>query len=84
MAHELSCPSACGIFLDQGLNPCLLLCQVDSLPLSHQEATTEFRGDLELSQPHLDADFSLIITLQSFSLRVLDFTLHLHLLSSHV
>ena len=32
----LSCSSACGIFLDQGSNPCLLHWQVDSLPLSHQ------------------------------------------------
>ena len=28
----------CGIFLDQGLNLCLLYWQVDSLPLSHQES----------------------------------------------
>ena len=27
-----------GIFPDQGLNPCLLHWQVDSLPLSHQES----------------------------------------------
>ena len=27
---------ACGILQDQGLNPCLLHWQVDSLPLSHQ------------------------------------------------
>ena len=27
---------ACGIFLNQGSNPCLLHRQVDSLPLSHQ------------------------------------------------
>ena len=27
---------ACGIFLDQGLSPCLLHWQMDSLPLSHQ------------------------------------------------
>ena len=33
---RLSCSAACGIFLDQGLNPCLLHWQVDSLPLSHQ------------------------------------------------
>ena len=26
----------CGFFPDQGSNPCLLHCQVDSLPLSHQ------------------------------------------------
>ena len=34
--HGLSCSEACGIFLDQGSNPCLLHWQVDSLPLSHQ------------------------------------------------
>ena len=28
MAHELSCPAACGIFLDQGWNPCLPHCKV--------------------------------------------------------
>ena len=38
VAHWLSCPMACGIFLDQGLNPCLLHWQVDSLPLSPQKA----------------------------------------------
>ena len=32
----ISCPVACGIFLDQGLNPCLLHWQADSLPLSYQ------------------------------------------------
>ena len=32
----LSCPEACGIFPDQGLNPCLLHQQADSLPLSHE------------------------------------------------
>ena len=32
----LSCSVACGIFPDQGLNPCLLHWQADSLPLSHQ------------------------------------------------
>ena len=29
-------PAACGIFPNQGLNPCLLHWQVESLPLSHQ------------------------------------------------
>ena len=38
VAHGLSCSVACGIFLDQGLNPCLLHWQVDSLLLSHQES----------------------------------------------
>ena len=35
-AHRVSCSMACGIFLDQGSNPCILHWQVDSLPLSHQ------------------------------------------------
>ena len=37
VAHGFSCHVACGIFLDQELNPCLLYWQVDFfLPLSHQ------------------------------------------------
>ena len=36
VVHRLSCPVACGILRDQGLNPCLLHWQTDSLPLSHQ------------------------------------------------
>ena len=36
VAHGFSCSGACGIFLDQELNPCLLHWQVDSYPLSHQ------------------------------------------------
>ena len=33
---------ACGIFLDQGLNLCLLQWQMHSLPLSHQESSIHF------------------------------------------
>ena len=36
VAHGLSWLLACGIFPDQGSNPCLLYRQVDSLPLGHQ------------------------------------------------
>ena len=36
--HGLSCSAACGIFLDQELNPCFLQWQMGSLPLSHQES----------------------------------------------
>ena len=36
VVHRLSCSTACGIFLDQGLNLCLLFWQVDSHPLCHQ------------------------------------------------
>ena len=35
MVHGFSC-STCGILPDQGLNPCTLHGQVDTLPLSHQ------------------------------------------------
>ena len=38
VAHGLSCPAACGIFPDQGLNPRPLGWQADSWPLHHQEA----------------------------------------------
>ena len=36
VVHGLSCSLPCGIFLDQGLNPCLLHWQADSLSVSHQ------------------------------------------------
>ena len=36
VVHRLSCSKACGIFPDQGSNPCLLHWQADSLPLRHQ------------------------------------------------
>ena len=36
VAHGPSCSAACGIFPDQGLNPCPLHWQADSQPLSHQ------------------------------------------------
>ena len=36
VAHGLSCSAACGIFPDQGSNPCSLHWQADSQPLLHQ------------------------------------------------
>ena len=36
VAHGLSCSVTCGIFLNQGLNRCLLHWQVGSYPLEHQ------------------------------------------------
>ena len=36
VAHGLSCSEACGIFPNQGSNPCPLLWQVDSPTLTHQ------------------------------------------------
>ena len=39
VVHGLSCSAACGIFLDEGSNPCLLHWQVHSVPLSHRGST---------------------------------------------
>ena len=36
VAHDPSCSTACGIFPDQGSNPCPLHWQADSQPLCHQ------------------------------------------------
>ena len=36
MANGLGRSGACGIFLDRGLNPCLLHGQANSIPLSHR------------------------------------------------
>ena len=40
VAHGPSCSVACGIFPDQGSNPCPLHWQADSQPLSHQGSPT--------------------------------------------
>ena len=49
MAHGLSCSVACGIFPDQGSNPCPLHWQADPEPLRHQ-------GSPNTSLFHADAD----------------------------
>ena len=36
VAHGLNCPTLCGIFPDEGLNPYPLYWQADSYPLPHQ------------------------------------------------
>ena len=41
VAPRLSCPEACGIFLNRGSNPCLLDGQADSSPVSHQHFLQE-------------------------------------------
>ena len=42
VAHGPSCSAACGIFPDQGSNPCPLHWQADSQPLSHQGSPWSF------------------------------------------
>ena len=48
VAHGPSCSAACGIFPDQGPNPCPLHWQADSQPLRHQGSPTRavFKGGL--------------------------------------
>ena len=42
VTHGLTCSTTCEILPDQGLNPCFLHYQVDSLPLSHQGNSESF------------------------------------------
>ena len=42
VAHGPSCSAACGIFPDQGSNPCPLHWQADSQPLRHQGSPINF------------------------------------------
>ena len=42
VAHRPSCSAACGIFPDQGSNPCPLHWQADSQPLHHQGSPYSF------------------------------------------
>ena len=42
VAHGPSCSAACGIFPDQGLNPCPLHWQADFQPLRHQGSPCSF------------------------------------------
>ena len=47
VAHRLSCPTAHGIFLDQGPNLCPLYWQADSQPLDHQSSVIFGPGTTE-------------------------------------
>ena len=42
VVHGSSCSTACGIFPDQGSNPCPLHWQADSQPLHHQGSPQKF------------------------------------------
>ena len=42
VAHRLCCSMACGIFLDQGSNPCPLPWQADSYPLYQQGSPEDY------------------------------------------
>ena len=51
VAHGPSCSAACGIFPDQGSNPCPLCWQADSQPLHHQESPLLFFTWLKPTHP---------------------------------
>ena len=54
VAHGPSCSAACGIFPDQGSNPCSLHWQADSQPLRHQGSPgpgTLFTRDIYFCSP---------------------------------
>ena len=62
-AHGLSYSAACGILSDQGLNPCLLHWQADSLSLSHQGSPTILKKIKPISiQTRFLKDLSLVAT----------------------
>ena len=45
VAQRLSCPTACGIFLDQESSLCPLYWQLDSSPVDHQGSPAGFKGE---------------------------------------
>ena len=49
MAHRPSRSAACGIFPDQGSNPCTLHWQADSQPLRHQGSPELFFNGYRVS-----------------------------------
>ena len=61
VAHGPSCSAACGIFPDQGSNPCPLHWQADSQPLHHQGSPTVLNMIRSFPMP--------IIALCSFEIR---------------
>ena len=54
VVHRLSCSKACGIFLHQGSNLCLLHWQADSLPLNHQGIPRTFLMSILSSSVMMD------------------------------
>ena len=52
MVHGLSCSAACGVFPDQGSNPCPLRWQADSYPLTTRGVLALCPSFLAETQPH--------------------------------
>ena len=58
VAHGPSCSAACGIFPDQGSNPCALHWQVDSQPLRHQGSPSKSIFNDPLADSSVRASFN--------------------------
>ena len=76
VAHRPSCSAACGIFPDQGSNPCPLHWQADSQPLRHQGSP----GREYLLVDHYSTNHTIINLSTYLSLYLPSF---LHILGSH-
>ena len=59
VAHRPGCSAACGIFPDQGSNPCPLHWQADSQPLCHQGSPgkLKFKRGLSIMAVHFFTDW---------------------------
>ena len=68
VAHGLCCSAACGIFPDQGSNPCPLHQQADSQPLRHQGSPTYFLNKILLALSHMRS-FMYYLSMATFLLQ---------------
>ena len=68
VAHGPSCSAACGIFPDQGSNPCPLHWQADFQPLHHQGSPMSFNEYIQLCSYQPRQDIELFLSPQKFCL----------------
>ena len=67
VAHGPSCSTACGIFPDQGSNPCPVRWQADSQPLCHQGSPLQsFEDNIFKTQDKTEAFYFKILYWQKF------------------
>ena len=66
VARGPSCPTACGIFPDQGSNPCSLHYQADSQPLRHQGSPGVNFLKVQFGHSPISSNFMLIDIILTF------------------
>ena len=67
VAHGPSCSVACGIFPDQGSNPCPPRWQADSQPLRHQRSPWTFKLIMTLRHSRTTEGVTAILSTHQFS-----------------